>query len=541
MEPLSLPYVLEYAGTAIVLAVLFAACSYKPLAILQQSGYAGKKMLAWYARKENMLFQQYCLLALMLILLVGLLGVCFSFLGEEAAFRIAALPFLFFCVAFAVADRKYALKVPAARTPRLSRLFLVYFFLLAVLLYAAVAALNVIAYYAESTLFGVWRYAPLALLPFALPPLACLANLIASPFEKQRNRKYIARAKEMLDERKDCIRIGITGSFAKTSVKHILAAMLSEKYTVFATPASYNTPMGIAKSIHEYKGAPYDVFIAEMGARNQGDIAELCALVRPQYSVLTGICAQHLESFGSMENVIAAKSEIFAGTAADGAVFVGVDENTEKALENACGREIVRVDESAYRDVVSDENGTSFTLLADGKETGIWTVLLGRHTAKNIALAAALALRLGVTCEQIAEACRKLEYVPHRLQVLRRDGVTVIDDSYNANPVGAADAVETLRGFSGKKIIVTPGLVELGILEKESNEAFGASLAGLDEVVLVGDTLVGAVKRGYLAAGGDEAKVHIFPTLRQAQDALPSLIGESAVVLFLNDLPDIYA
>ena len=212
-----------------------------------------------------------------------------------------------------------------------------------------------------------------------------------------------------------------------------------------------------------------------------------------------------------------------------------------RALENACGREIVRVDESAYRDVVSDENGTSFTLLADGKEAGIRTVLLGRHTAKNIALAAALALRLGVTCEQIADACRKLEYVPHRLQVLRRDGVTVIDDSYNANPVGAADAVETLRGFSGKKIIVTPGLVELGILEKESNEAFGASLAGLDEVVLVGDTLVGAVKRGYLAAGGDEAKVHIFPTLRQAQDALPSLICESAVVLFLNDLPDIYA
>lgn len=540
MGPLDLPYIAEYAATAVLLAALFALCSHKPLAILQQSGYKNKKMLAWYARKENMLFQQYCLLALMLILVSGLLGICFSFLGEDWAFRIAGLPFLFFCVVFCVVDRKYALKVPANCTPRFKRLAVIYFFVLAVILYVLVAVFNIVAYYTESELIGVWRYVPLSLLPFLLPLLVCLANLIASPFEGMRNKKYIARAKEKLDARKDCIRIGITGSFAKTSVKHILTAILSEKYSVLATPASYNTPMGVAKCLHEYQGDDFEVFIAEMGARKAGDIAELCALVRPQYSVLTGICGQHLETFESIENVIAAKSEIFEGTAADGFVVVGMDENTEKAVENACGREIVRVEETACRDIRSDENGTSFTLVSGGAEVSIRTKLLGRHTAKNIALAATLALRLGVSVEQIAAACEKLEYVPHRLQVIRNGGVTVIDDSYNANTVGAADAVEVLKSFTGKKIIVTPGIVEMGVLEKQANEEFGKSLAGLDAIVLVGDTLVGAVKNGYLAAGGEEEKVRTFFTLREAQEALPEIIGGEGTVLFLNDLPDIY-
>ena len=539
MGPLDLPYISEYAGTAIVLAFLFAICSHKPLAILQQSGYKNKKMLAWYARRENMLLQQYCLLALMLLLAAGLLGICFAFLGEEWAFRITGIPFLFFCILFCIVDRKYALKVPFNPTPRFKRLTVVYFFVLAVVFYLLVAVLNVIAYYAESELFGVWRYVPLAVIPFALPVLACLANLIASPFERAHNKKYVARAKEKL-EKSGMLCIGITGSFAKTSVKHILAAMLREKYSVLATPASYNTPMGVAKCINEYEGEPCEVFIAEMGARNKGDIAELCELVHPRYSVLTGICAQHVESFGSLANVIAAKSEIFAGTAADGFVVVGMDENTEKAAENACGREIVRVDETAVKDVASGENGTSFTLVTGEGEVRIETKLLGRHTAKNIALAAALALRLGVSGEQIAAACRDLDYVPHRLQVIKNGAVTVLDDSYNANPVGAADAVEGLKSFSGWKIVVTPGLVELGILQSEENEEFGKILVGLDEVVLVGDTLVGAVKSGYLSGGGDEEKVHVYPTLQAAQAALPSLIGAGGTVLFLNDLPDIY-
>lgn len=536
--PLSLTSGLEYAGTAVILAALFLICSIKPLAILQQCGYKNGKMFKWYCRKDNLLFQRYCLLFMMLALTTLLLGVSFLFLGEDVAFRITLLPFPFFCVLFYFLDKKYALKVPVNETERLKRLALVYFFLFAVILYIFIAVFNVVAFYTESALIGVWRYAPLSLAPFAIPAVMAAANGIDGLYETALNKKYVTHAKEKL-AKSDAVKIGVTGSFAKTSVKNILSAMLKEKYIVLSTPSSYNTPMGIAKCVNEYVGAPYEVFIAEMGARNEGDIAELCEIVKPQYSILTGVCEQHLESFGNIETVVKTKGEIFFGTVQGGVVVIGKDENTEKlTLDDT--RKAIWVGDKIVKDVLCTCEGTSFTLVYGDQELKISTKLLGKYTAQNIALAATLALQLGVTGEQVVAACKKLEYVPHRLQVIKKDGVTVVDDSYNANVKGAEQAVEVLQSFKGRKIIVTPGIVELGILEEKANAALGGLLVGLDEVILVGDTLVGAVKTGYLNAGGDKDVLHVVPTLQQAQDLLSELVQSGDAVLFLNDLPDVY-
>ena len=538
IPPLHFINTLEYAGYAIALAVLFLLCSIKPLAILQQCGYKNGKMLHWYSRKDNLLFQRYCLLFMMLALTSGLLGICFTFLGEEVSYRIALLPFPLFCILFYVLDKKYALKVPVNETERFKRLALVYVFLLAVIFYLFIAVFNVIAYYVEYDLVGIWRYVPLSLIPFALPAVVCAANALDGVYENARNKKYVNRAKEKLS-RSGMIKIGVTGSFGKTSVKNILSRMLGEKYAVLSTPASYNTPMGIAKCVNESDLSAYEVFVAEMGARNIGDIAELCDIVKPDHSVLTGICAQHLESFKSIETVILAKSEIVLGTKNGGTVVVGRDENTQRVAVDSA-HNAVWLGNEQIKDLVCSSKGTSFTLVYGEEEVKIHTKLLGKHTAQNIALAAALSLRLGITPEQIAAACEDLEYVPHRLQVIENGGVTVLDDSYNANVKGAEQAVEVLKSFDGRKIIVTPGIVEMGILEEKANENLGASLVGLDAIILVGDTLVGAVKSGYLSAGGDKERLQVVPTLRQAQALLAETVQSGDTVLFLNDLPDVY-
>lgn len=537
MEVFSLPNTLEYAGIALVLAALFLICSLKLTAILQQCGYKNKKVFKWYRRKDNMLFQRYLLLSLMLFLTSGLIGICFAFTGEEVSHRLTLLPFLFFCPIFRYVDKKYALKVPVNETERLKRLSLAYYFVLAVVIYLVIALVNCIAYLADNELVNVWRYVPLSFLPLAIPFLLFLSNAADSVYENSHNKKYVTHAREKL-QKSNAIKIGVTGSCGKTSVKNILAAMLSEKYKVLSTPASYNTPMGIAKCVNEYRGEPYEIFIAEMGARNKGDIAELCGLVQPRYSILTGVCGQHLETFGSVENVLAAKGEILSGTAAGGVIVVGEDENTVK-LSAVEGREIVYIGDKNCLNITCAKTGTTFDFAYDGRAFRLHTKLLGRHTAGNIALAAALASKLGVTDEQIVSACAKLDYVPHRLQVIE-GAATVIDDSYNANIKGVAYAIEVLKLFDGQKIVVTPGIVELGVLEESANGELGALLAGLDHVILVGDTLVGAVKNGYLDAGGDPQKIETVPTLDAARTALTAVLHQGDTVLFLNDLPDVY-
>ncbi len=147
---------------------------------------------------------------------------------------------------------------------------------------------------------------------------------------------------------------------------------------------------------------------------------------------------------------------------------------------------------------------------------------------------------MGLTREEIAAGIEKLDYVPHRLQLYAAGGVNILDDAYNANVVGAEEAVKALKAFSGRKFVVTPGIVELGILEEGENAALGGKLVGLDLVILVGATLVTAVKRGYLAAGGEAEKLTVVPDLAAAQKILSETLQPGDTVLFLNDLPDIY-
>ena len=533
--------IFQRVAASLLCATLFCLMTVKMLGAMQQSGYKNSTFLRWLEKRENMLFNRLCVLALCLALVSAVTSLCFCFLPLEAALLISALPFLILLLAYLYAEHKRALKVAIVKTGRFQRLFVCYFFFTLCISYLLIAFLKFLAVWNGSQLYALIAYVPFALLVPCLPFILCLANAATGVFENARNRKFVKRAGQVLNEKK-IVRIGIVGSYGKTSVKNILKTVLSEKYAVVATPESYNTPIGIAKTVGlpEFENA--EILIAEMGARKKGDIRELCELVKPDFAVFTGVCEQHIQTFGSIENVFAEKSEIIKSGA-----FTVCAESLKVSVGEAFEQEYI--DEAvAFSGASIVENvqllptQTKFVLRLGEEKISVCTRLLSRAAVENIALACSLAYEcLGLSLEEIARGVEKLQPVPHRLQLIQSAGAYILDDGYNANVVGAREALETLARFTGKKCVVTPGIVECGVLEEKMNAELGRCIAehAIDKIVLVGETLVSAVKTGYLQAGGKAENLCVVKTLDEAKAELAGWLGTGDCVLFLNDLPDV--
>lgn len=532
-------------GISLILGIVFGAilsgylltlCSLRLLGILQQGNYSERAFLKWYCEKRGVQKRRISLLSLSLAVLVALFNVCFCFLGHAAANLISIVPFAAIYLLYCISENKYALKVKTKATPRLIRLAVFQFLLLTAVSCGLGFGMAAASMAVDREWFYLLRFVPYVLLPLGLPLFTAFSSLAMKAYEIPHSRGFIRRAKKVL-ENSPCIKVGITGSFGKTSVKRFAAAVLAEKYSVIASPASFNTPIGIARTVNQ-SGADCDVFLAEMGARKTGDIAELCDMISPDYGIVTGVCPQHCETFGSIEN-IAKEKGVLARRAKKGCVLGATASAYPEAFacEAPCLQEGV---DFAAEDVELTADGVSFQLRIGDERARVQTCVLGRHAAEDIAIAAATGHMLGMTMEEIVRGIAKIQPVPHRLQKIEANGLHILDDSYNSNVEGAKNAVETLSLFEGKKYVVTPGIVELGDIEEESNRALGASLVGLDGVILVGETLVLAVRRGYLEAGGEEEKLCVASTLDKAQQILAERLSEGDAVLFLNDLPDIY-
>ena len=528
---ISLQVTIECVVAALLFSAALSATYVKLLGILQSSGYSGKRLFLWAGKKNNAAIPRLTLLSMLCALSYAVIALCFSFAGVWAA--VAALSaYLLFLILYVVADKKMALRSPVSFTPRLKRLYVVSAFVTAVLVYFSITLLNFADYLWQNHVFNLLRYLPLAIFPLLSLPIIALANLIAKIYEVPHNKSFIRAAKKKMGASKLTV-VGITGSYGKTSTKQILSGILSKKYRVLSTPRSHNTPLGLALSINSNDLENYDIFIAEMGARHLGDIAELCEFCPPDYSVITGICPQHLESFKTEENIIKAKGEILLSTKQKAII-------APDAYDSFCSYDCRKVSADCVSNIVCKSSGTEFALTLGGQTKIVKTKLLGEHSAHNVAIAACLAFELGMSLDEIASAVAELDFIEHRLQLIQSGGVNILDDGYNSNVKGAAAAIQVLGTFEGRKIVVTPGLVELGILEESENYALGKKLVGLDEVILVGDTLVTPVRKGFLENGGDSKKLHTVPTLFAAQDMLKGILQSGDTVLFLNDLPDIY-
>lgn len=525
----SLPKTIECIVISAVFAVMLSLSAYKPMGVLQSSGYSGKKFLKWIKKKGNLALDRTLLLALLCLFACAVVSVCFYFAGSWSAVIGLSAYVLFFTV-YCIADSKIALRSSVTFTPRLKRLYAVLFLTAAIVSYIFVALANFIDAVWCNKFFSCFRYCLLAVLPALILPLVMLANAISKIYETPHNKKFVKSAKAKLAS-SDIKVIAITGSFGKTSTKFILNEILSKKYRVLTTPRSHNTPIGIALAVNKSDLTAYDVFIAEMGARHVGDIAELCEICPPDISLITGVCGQHLETFGTFANVVKTKGEI-------------IDYTKDKTIIASDAYDLFAEKGGVYRsdcvkDIECSPNGTQFTLALGGESKRVESKLLGKHSAYNIGLAAEGAFALGMSLEEIAEAVKAIDYIEHRLQLIKSGNVNILDDGYNSNVKGASAALEVLRLFEGRKIAVTPGLVELGVLEEKENYELGKQLVGLDYVILVGDTLIQPVKRGYIENGGDGAKLIIKPTLDGAKDALKEILQSGDTVLFLNDLPDV--
>mgnify|MGYP003587654511 FL=1 len=391
----------------------------------------------------------------------------------------------------------------------------------------------------------------LPLLCGLVPYLLILAAQCNRPAEYAVSRHYVRDAQRILKECPDLKIIGVTGSYGKTSVKYYLHDLLSARYNVLMTPESYNTPMGVVKTIRGSLTAAHQIFICEMGARHVGDIKELCDIVHPQDGVITSIGYQHLETFRSLDNIVNTKYELFDALPQGGRKFINGDNEIIRKYNRLDGTVTYGLGEgNSYRasDLRVSDRGSTFSVTApDGSTEDFFTGLIGRHNVINILGAVAVANTYGIPLKELKLPVRKLHGVPHRLQLIDRGSITVIDDAYNSNPNGCRMALDTVAMFDALKIIVTPGMVELGSREDEYNEEFGKEAAAVcDYIILVGEKQTQSIARGVRSAGFPEEGLYITDTLQDAVAYAYAINGSRMkgytrkVMLLENDLPDNY-
>ena len=388
------------------------------------------------------------------------------------------------------------------------------------------------------------------LIPFLIFPAAWLMKPVESSIQKGFKRQ----AKKKIASMPNLKVIAITGSYGKTSTKFAMHTLLKERFRVCVTPGSYNTPMGICKVINNDLDSRDQVLILEMGARYEGNIKELCELAQPDISVITNVGISHLETFGSQEAVAREKSTLARELKPGGTLIL----NGEDPIVKEMGRERsdikkVFVGENGNlraKDITVNENGTRFLMewMSENgsveQSTTVETKLLGAHNVQNLLLSAAVAREFDMRIETIAVAASNMEPVEHRLELKKQGDLTVIDDAFNSNPVGAKNAVEILGSFStGRRIIITPGMIELGEEEEAENRKFGEHIAAanLDLVLLVGKNRTEPIYDGILShQNGREMDVRVAKTLFEANEILQEYAKPGDIVLYENDLPDSY-
>ena len=515
------------------------------LHILQLDGYKPGRYLKWVLTHIKNCFE-----IIEVVVIVGFLTIAsvFSNIQTNWFFPAACSIWIAFQVYKIVWRKKSAAKKPLVYTARAKRLFGLALALLAVL--AAVLVFSV----GENR----WRIS-LFLFSELTVPILIVSSFLIWPLEQLINGAYLRDARKRIKTLQPKI-IGITGSYGKTSTKYILHQILSKKYNTLMTPDSYNTPMGICKVIRGDLLPKHEYFIVEMGAYKRGDIRELCHLAPPEVGILTAVGPQHLERFKSIENTARAKYELIEALPPNGLAVINTDNEICAALADKTdsvpviryGVESNGVENTSSlrlraHNIKQSDRGLTFAVTDEvAGTTEITTRLLGRHNVSNILAAIGVSLQCGMTLNEIREALEALEPVPHRLQLIAGgSGVTVIDDSFNANPEGAKAALEVLTDFvsdkDGKKVLVTPGMVELGEREYDENMQFGSEAAKVcDFVILVGPARTAPILDGLKTANYPEQQVYVAKDLAEAQQQLAKHLKPGDVVLFENDLPDNY-
>lgn len=370
--------------------------------------------------------------------------------------------------------------------------------------------------------------------------------IITTPIEKMVQNGFINDAKKILRSYDNLTIVGITGSYGKTSSKNILQAILSDKFRSLMTPASFNTPMGVTITIREHLKPTHQVFICEMGADKVNDIQFLCDFVHPKIGLVTSIGPQHLNTFGSMDNIIKEKMKMIENLPHDGLGVINVDNEYIRNyhIKNNCQLVTYGIYNKAdYQacDIEYSPKGSKFNVLYDGVKYPFETRLLGEHNIMNILAAIAIARYLGVDFATLAKSVKAVQYVEHRLEVKKINGYTFIDNAFNSNPSGASISLKVMSMMPNKRFIVTPGLIDLGAKQDEINKDLGKQMKDkVDVVILVGPIQTKAIYDGLSESGFDMNNVHVTKTVKEAFALVYQLATKEDTILLENDLPDAF-
>ncbi len=522
-----------WAGTYLFGAVRFELYI---VHMFQQNSYKPREYREWLAVKSNVgrILGKilYAVISLPL-LLVG---------GKGCLFAACLLNIMTILV-----NKPRHAKKPLVYTARVKRLFAT-----TGIIFAVAAAVAVAVTAAISGAFSVagWKMVcafVLTVLFVLIPFVVLLANWLNHPIEQGINRHYINDAARILKEMPNLTVIGVTGSYGKTSVKYFLSKLLSVQFSVLHTPGNYNTTLGVVRTIREQLKSFHEIFICEMGAREVGDIKEICDLVHPRYGIITSIGPQHLQSFHSIENIIHTKFELADAVPDDGKVFLNYD--NEYIRSHQTNKNVISYGtgngETCYTayDISVSRNGSAFKMKdGNGREFEFHTKLVGNHNVQNIAGAIAVANTLGIPMEKLLYPVKQLESVPHRLQLLKQGSRTVLDDAYNSNKSGFRAALDTLAMFEELRILVTPGMVELGERQYQENEEIGEYAHDkCDYAVLVGKEQTKPIQDGLLKSGFPEKRMILVDSIEEAFQMVNAIPDErQKVVLVENDLTDNY-
>jgi len=439
--------------------------------------------------------------------------------------------------------KKVIAKKPLAITARIKRLsftmFLIYF----------VAIMPIIVKFDFD--YIVYYYVYLGLITYLNYFVVMCANVINIPVEKCVYLYYKGQAKSKL-KKMNIPALGITGSYGKTSSKNIINDILNVKLNSFATPKSFNTPYGLINSINNYLDKFNDIFIAEMGAFKIGDIKQNCKIVKPKYGIITSIGEAHLESFGSRNNIMKGKFELVESLPSDGlAILNGDDEYQIKyKIKNNCSVKWIGIDNKDVdlyaTNIKLSGSGTSFECVFKGDKTKYKfnTKLLGKHNVYNILAGILLGKELGLSINEIQRGVSSVKTIEHRLELKKMGHINIIDDAYNSNPIGSKMAVEVLGYMDGVKIIVTPGMIELGSKQYDLNYKFGEYISEVcNYVILVGEKQTKPIYDALMDKKYDKKKIFVLNDVREAfplMNKLSNIENKSTYVLLENDLPDLF-
>ncbi len=514
------------------------------LRYFQQEEYNEKRFVTWVKASRALDSRGTLCASLVMVLSLfvarGGFNLLASLLGSAALLFIAFIK---------EEDPRTSGKLKLNMTQRARKIYLVSCGLLTIL--AAPALVWLLSFCACSPLlFGL--VAGYSILLIQSPPWLLLpANKLLSPFEKRLQKFYVDDAKRILAE-VDPFIIGITGSYGKTGAKAALGDLLQQCLgPTFWPKKSINTVMGITRTIREELKSYHEYAVIEMGAYNVGSIKRLCDFTPPKAALVTAVGIMHLERFGSPENVYRAKSEIAQAVPQDGIIVCNGDSPNarrmarqyDKATTLLYGFDLGAGHLDCYASNLSfDDKGSVFTIHWNGQEFPARTPLLGRPAVSNILGAFTLACALGADPTYATAVIASMQPVDNRLVLDKSGSVSFLRDAYNSNPTGFAAALEVLGTLNAeRRILITPGMIELGELQYEENRKLASIAAGVCDLIIV----VGTTNRDAIIAGLDDAQFDRDKRriVANRDDAFAILRGEQApgdLVLIENDLPDLH-